>query len=590
MFESLNEYYEYLETDLGLQKNLNVSKQLAKLRDKIENEEHKKMISFEIFFSDFSFDKGKYIPKFGHESGDCYPNLSQFEDFEYIKKRGASKSLKNPKYKAKYNHLLWESSVKHVDFAKAAIDNYYAFLILIDLSPNDVLSNHGFSRHFMNAFLLSQKINYKKNDLLEFLVEHLGTNNLNSFQKTVLISFVCANGTKVPNEYLITFFEYAQSVVDNSVYENYQKEYLQVLITLSKKLNKSSCEYHNKLGHIHIAESTKHEGSFIIHSYYLDSLRQYQLAGNKEKIEEVTVLIEKAKDTLNFKTIRHEESGPLLEKWYDSFDNITTKLIEEEDSANVFRYLILSENIFPKAKDMGNNNNSELMNLMSTMSFDINRNLNSIGKSGINTYNIYIQNFTLRHLWLVFNKGIKNDLISFSTIREFLLNNTWYSMNINEVNLSGETEVYNWSEILLPALRACFEQLEIDLKTQKNSSNGYILSIDSLTLKFEGVLRAFSKQIGAQTIDIKKDGTQERISFEKLLENDKLKAVIPENDIAFFKYLFTSEGINLRNNIAHCFYKAKDYSASLMWLLICAFLKLGNYRFEEAQASTALNK
>lgn len=43
MFESLNEYYEYLETDLGLQKNLNVSKQLAKLRDKIENEEHKKI-------------------------------------------------------------------------------------------------------------------------------------------------------------------------------------------------------------------------------------------------------------------------------------------------------------------------------------------------------------------------------------------------------------------------------------------------------------------------------------------------------------------------------------------------------------------
>ena len=148
MFESLNEYYEYLETDLGLQKNLNVSKQLAKLRDKTENEEQKKIISFEIFFNDFSFDKGKYVPMVGYENGDCYPNLSQFEDFEYIKKRSTSESLKNPKYKAKYYHLLWESRIKHIDFAKAAINNYLAFLLLIELTPNDNLTNHGFSKHF----------------------------------------------------------------------------------------------------------------------------------------------------------------------------------------------------------------------------------------------------------------------------------------------------------------------------------------------------------------------------------------------------------------------------------------------------------
>ncbi|TLX72839.1 DUF4209 domain-containing protein [Labilibacter sediminis] len=581
MFESLNEYYEYLETDLGLQKNLNVSKQLAKLRDKTENEEQKKVISFEIFFNDFSFDKGKYVPMFGYENGDCYQNLSQFEDFEYIKKRGTSESLKNPKYKAKYNHLLWESRIKHIDFAKGAIDNYLAFLLLIELTPNDNLTNHRFSKHFMNAFLLCQKINYKKEEILDFLIKHLESNSLNGFQKSVLINFVSANGKKIPQEYLVNFFDYAQSVVDNQVYDKHQKEYLKILITLSKKLNKSLIDYHNKLGDLHIAESKKHEGSFVIHQYYLDSLKQYQLAGNKRKVEEVTVLIEKAKDTLNFKTIRHEETDPLLQKWYDSIDKITTELIEEGDSANVFRYLILSEDIFPKPEDLNNNIKSQLMELMSTMNFDINRNVDSKGKSGINIYNIYIQNFTLRHLWLVFSKGIKGDLISYSTIKEFLQNETWYSMEIKEVNSSGETEVYNWTEQLLPALGSYFTQSEIDLKTQKNNNSEYILSIDSMTLKFEGVLRAFSRLIGAQTIDIKDDGTQERISFEKLLENEKFKAVIPETDITFFKFLFTSDGINLRNNIAHCFYKVKNYSASLMWLLICAFLKLGNYRFEK---------
>ena len=123
-------------------------------------------------------------------------------------------------------------------------------------------------------------------------------------------------------------------------------------------------------------------------------------------------------------------------------------------------------------------------------------------------------------------------------------------------------------------------QSEIDIKTNTNSSSGYIVSIDSLVLKFEGILREFSRYNGAQTIDIKENGTQERTSFEKFLEDEKIKELMPKDDIALFKFLFTSEGINLRNNIAHCFFKSKDYSKKIMMLLICALLKLGNHKLK----------
>ena len=93
----------------------------------------------------------------------------------------------------------------------------------------------------------------------------------------------------------------------------------------------------------------------------------------------------------------------------------------------------------------------------------------------------------------------------------------------------------------MPSFASYFTQSEIDLKENKNSETGYILSIDSLVLKFEGVLRSFSRNVGAQTIDIKENGTQERISFEKLLQNEKIKAIIPEDDIAFFKFIFLHE-------------------------------------------------
>jgi hypothetical protein len=51
--------------------------------------------------------------------------------------------------------------------------------------------------------------------------------------------------------------------------------------------------------------------------------------------------------------------------------------------------------------------------------------------------------------------------------------------------------------------------------------------------------------------------------------------------MAFFKFLFTSAGLNLRNNIAHCFYKSYQYNSGIMFLLITALLKLGNYEIKK---------
>src|SRR5690606_32679495 len=130
----------------------------------------------------------------------------------------------------------------------------------------------------------------------------------------------------------------------------------------------------------------------------------------------------------------------------------------------------------------------------------------------------------------------------------------WYRYDFTYEMPDGKIEGINWIDLLSPSLQAFFVQYEIDLKTNSHNSKGYVLAIDSLVLKFEGLLREFSRALGAQTIEIKKDGTEERIFFDKLLDNEKVRALIPEDDIAFFKFLFTSEGMNLRNNIAHSFY------------------------------------
>lgn len=578
MFETLIEYYDFINEDLSFRKQRNLSSKLTQLREKLDDGERKK-VTYEIYFSDFSFEKGEYIPVVGYSNGGCYPELTLFKDFEYIRERANSCDLRNSKYKAKYNHLLWESPIKHISYAKSAINNYSEFLRNEKLTPEDSLSSHGFTQMFMNMFVLAEKVKYKNIEALDFLLYSLKDKGLNGFSKYLLMEFICKNGKKISVDYLNSFYDYSISIVEQNFYEELRKEFLELLIVLSMKLNKSSKVFHNMLGDVHLNEAKKHVGSFVIQAFYLDALKQFHLAKEKTKIEEVAVLIHKAKDNLNLKTIIHKDNNPIYQEWFSSIDKITSELIEKKQSKDIYHYLMNSEDIFPKAKDLLNNVTSPSMDVFNTMNFDINRNLSGKASPGINMYKLYVEQFTQKHLWLLFSKGIKNDMINFASLKDFLTKNTWYSFEFEEINSVGNKETYNWIDQLLPAISNYFQQLEIDIKTGVNNPKGYVLSIDSMTLKFEGLLREFSRTIGAQSIDVKEDSMQERISFEKLLENDKFKKIVPEDDIALFKFLFLSDGLNLRNNIAHCFYKASNYSASYMLLLICAVLRLGNYKF-----------
>src|SRR5690606_10256499 len=134
-----------------------------------------------LFFTEFSIEKGILIPKW-QVGVSAYPTLELFDDnFEYIKTR--ANQVQNPKYKAKYNHLLWLSPQKHIDFAKQAIESYLLLLEKSTFSVEDNLQCLSFGKYFKNLFVLSQIINYKKDEVINYLVTLLESKKLNDFTK-----------------------------------------------------------------------------------------------------------------------------------------------------------------------------------------------------------------------------------------------------------------------------------------------------------------------------------------------------------------------------------------------------------------------
>jgi hypothetical protein len=115
------------------------------------------------------------------------------------------------------------------------------------------------------------------------------------------------------------------------------------------------------------------------------------------------------------------------------------------------------------------------------------------------------------------------------------------------------------------------------LQYSKSRFENFILCIDSLALKFEGLLRDFARVIGTDSL-VNAKGRNREAYIEELLLNEKIKAYFDEDDLLLFKYLFTFQGKNVRNNVAHSFYKFHHYKPELMILIIMAILRISKYQ------------
>lgn len=581
MFASLDEYYEYLESDTTTVFDYQISYRLMALRDKLIDNELKTHCNYEIYFWDFKIREGEVKPQLPRANGDHYPDFKMFDDdLKYIKARALS--IRNPKYKSRYNHLLWESKHKHIDFAKQAVDNYFQFINSISYPINDNLASEGFGNLFKNLFILGQTINYKKSEAIQFLISLLGANRISGYQEYLLQKFISEKGKKIDASTLELFYNYSKKVVESSVYPDIIKEYLQLLIGLSQRLSHSAKPFHDQLAEFFLQQAEKKKGSFVAHHFYSKALEEYKKAGSKGKMEEVSSLVEKSKRNMGLKAVEFEHESEELKQYWNVINSMIDELIEKGTSEEIYRHIICSNRIFPKADQLGKDIRPAAFDFVHVTNFDINKNISGKQKSGLNQYNIHIDNFSIPHLSRVFFKGIKSGKLSFNSLLEFLKKNSWYGQNFTYLTDDGKASGFDWIELITPSLFSFFEQSEVDIKRELTNAQGYILCIDSLALKFEGLLREFSRSIGAQTIEVKENSTEERISFEKLLENEKFKTIVNPDTIALLKYLFTSEGLNLRNNIAHSFYKTKNYSPAIMVLMIAGLLRFGNYTVPKA--------
>lgn len=574
-FNNLQEYYTYLNEDNFFKDNIGLSSHLKPLQLKLISEEEKKNCVLEISFNDFNFKNGIYVPLFSAGSN-CYPDLNAFDDLDYLKVRALE--TVNYKYKAKYYHLLYHKTKDKREAIKA-IESYLEFLRNSNLGLKDNREIRGFIDAFDNLIHLVEKVKYdKKNHIIQFVKDLIQGNKVNDYCLYHIMDYVI-NNMKLASGTKQFFFDVIEAEITAIQCPEHREDFLKLIIDLAQKIGKPQQEFQNLLGDFYLDKADKEGKSFYVQNIYLKALNAYKKAGNKAKQDEVSKLMQDAKNTIKLNKVETKLANPLIDKYFKSLHKITTELTENYSSDDVYQYLIL-EKIFPKASTLDEFTKPQTLDFVTTITFDKNKNIDVGNSKGFNSYQMNFQLCSLEHLKQVFFKGQVNGKITFESLKDYIENNTWYKDVNTIINPDGNDHSFKWIDFILPPLKLFFEQFEKDTQNNTNSKEGYILAIDSLTLKFEGVLRDFSNKIGAQTIESEDTKTEQRVDFDKLFDNQKFMSVIPEDDVTFFKFLFTRKGLNIRNNVAHCFYSPKDYSVSMVWLLICAYLKLGNFEFK----------
>ncbi len=313
--------------------------------------------------------------------------------------------------------------------------------------------------------------------------------------------------------------------------------------------------------------------------HYKNIINHYKLAGQKEKQAKAIKEFEENQKRHRFIKIQSKA----VVKDARQISELKSKQIETllAYDSNMFIYRLCFDGealLFPPNEKIKNSVN-KLMEQCVTQEFfnpvlvDMNMNTTSVSPENLGLhqyYHIFLQNHTLPFLTELFKRANSKRKLSYSKLRKALLR-TAFGISFEDIRGDGKIE-YNWFSLIDIGIQEFLKQFSKAIIKEKPVD--WRIPIEFLSLKFEAILRDIIKIAGGEVTNVREDGDSELFLLDKLLDSDVVKEVFNEDDIFLFKHTFTKIGLNIRNDVAHGFYKPHDYSLSKALLVFLSILRL----------------
>ncbi|MBK8483155.1 MAG: DUF4209 domain-containing protein [Saprospiraceae bacterium] len=370
-------------------------------------------------------------------------------------------------------------------------------------------------------------------------------------------------------------------------------DYFELGLKLDARVNKKSQSWKLFIAKEYEGLSTERDDLATI-EFANKASRYYKEAKENVDVDRMAKVYKELSDNKELSTIRSKVD-------VTDFVVIAQADIEsilKQSNEEILKYLITSQSIIPSHSSMYDQSlnqfrNDPMRSIVGNQIFDSNGHVAQHFNSEEEIVDMMIHevmNFSLNLRYEYFVMQLLYELTGKSGwnadfVVRFLSENTWFGTEIQKPIGSGETIGYKLIDLISPGIKHFFE--EINKYWQDNNYiPNFTLSIDSLTMKIEGILREICRSNGIQTFFIRVDEHQREVTKEKdinMLLNEAGLIEILGNDLHFFlvHLLVHRVGSNLRNSIAHSFLIPQEYGKyKLTTLVFIAILRLSNFSFE----------
>jgi len=612
-FGDLEPLYKHLDIHaLDYKYPHQIGREFQRLRD-LKNTDKESEVAekaqWEVDFFNFRLKEGELNRTFSgtNEKGEAveYPSLDRFDDeaFQYLIDRLNSTS--NHVLNARYAHILWASPKKHAKYGKIAVDSYLELARLYEgKDKEEPEKHHGLDvlEAIENAYAIAYRLKYRTEDLKSEVIRLVKEFNFDSSSSFALRANLIRLMLQGRRRFSRDDFDGFQGIclkLSDTLTKNGNVHAAIDMLELGEKVDEKTGVKDTKWRK-RIAESyellirQRGDQDLASLSFCQDALENYRRIGDQKKTEELEKKYAELKGSV--KLAKFEQKIDLtdhLKRCREIAERIAKKPAEE-----VIRILMGSKGLLPRYDDMkrvaAEHGQKFVMQHIAPVEV-LDQSVHPSQHFGTDEEKEYYGILQQYDFDMKLNKIHLITAILFTAIREMrltaenvleLLNKySWYGKNISKELPNAEKEEYNWLNLLAPAVHDYFNRLTFFFVNAKNYPN-FVLCVDSLVLKFEGLFRDICQFCGVPTFFITGDTKGRKIVREKdihaLLYEEPVKNLIDKDDLLFFKFLLVEKaGLNLRHKIAHSLMRFEEYSIEYMNLLFLALLRLGKYDFVE---------
>ena len=343
----------------------------------------------------------------------------------------------------------------------------------------------------------------------------------------------------------------------------------EIALNISNKYNLDQLIWHDKTANIYENHADIRIGDpqpMISYKYYIKAKEHYQKSKNTTKVLEIE------------KKISETQKRPILSRVpglgipqeiasvkYGQSINYAENLLNLKSDL-LFDQLFKLKNQLIEIPENGMTSEQYSYELFSITEFDINRNVfdRSLSKNlefNTNSLLVYSQNLEISIVPIldrILIDGYLSGKLSQSEFWKQLEKRTWLTQKQTYYTSSGSQINYTWSETIKPSINLLFEVLEDASYRKRNFEEKVILIVDSLSSKFEGLMREILRIKGIPTTKKVRNESQE-MTLEDLISSPCIKNTFSQREILFMKYVLTRQGLNIRNNISHAYFKSKRF-------------------------------